>query len=111
MVPPAQSGSCGIGDAGVSVSALSIQLVLIVMSPTTTNARSMATSRLHGSWSMTFRISRSGRTTTSLIRLSTNGRASPYGSGVTRLTQCDDKRGVSSGTGTMSRRRSPASAE
>ena len=49
-------------------------------------------------------------TTTSLTRLSTSGRARPPGRGVTRPTQRLERLGESTGTGTMSRRRRPASS-
>ena len=48
--------------------------------------------------------------TTSLRSDSTSGRAMPAGTGVTRPTQWLDSRGVSSGTGTIRRRGSPATA-
>ena len=38
------------------------------------------------------------------------GAAIPFGTGVTMFTQCADRRGVSTGTGTMRRHGSPATA-
>ena len=46
--------------------------------------------------------------TTSTRSESTSGRAIEFGTGVTRPTQWLDRLGVSTGTLTMSRRRSPA---
>ena len=68
----------------------------------------MASSTGMGSWATTSATSCSGRTTTSVVRLSTKGRARPMGRGVTRFSQCDDSPGDSTGTGTISRGRSPA---
>ena len=48
--------------------------------------------------------------TTSLRSDSTSGMASPEGTGVTRPTHSDDSRGVSSGTGSSTRGRSPAAS-
>ena len=52
---------------------------------------------------------RVSRTTTSLTRLATSGRASEAGTGVTIPTQWLESRGVSTGTGMSRRRLSPAS--
>ncbi len=50
------------------------------------------------------------RTTTSLHRPSINGRAIELGIGVTRWTQYDERRGVSTGTAMSLRRRPRSSA-
>ena len=48
--------------------------------------------------------------TTSLRKDATSGLAMLAGTGVTTPTQCPESQGVSTGTGTMTRRRSPATA-
>ena len=48
--------------------------------------------------------------TTSMRSDSTSGRAIEFGTGVTSPTQWPDSLGVSTGTGTISRRRRPATA-
>ena len=50
------------------------------------------------------------RHTTSCTSESINGMAMARGTGVTRPTQCDDSRGVSTGTGKTRRGGSPATA-
>ena len=49
-------------------------------------------------------------TTVSLARLSISGRATPASTGVTRPIQSEERRGVSSGTGTFGRRRFPSTS-
>ena len=50
------------------------------------------------------------RATTSWISESISGTAVERGTGVTRLTQCEDSRGVSTGTGSIVRRGSSATS-
>ncbi len=56
------------------------------------------------------RVASSSRQTTRFLRPSASGRAMCASSGVTRWIHSDESRGVSTGTGTMIRLRSPAAA-
>ncbi|NBT21419.1 MAG: hypothetical protein EBT17_04810, partial [Actinobacteria bacterium] len=64
-------------------------------------------SRPSGGGGSTFNTDFSGSTTTLLISESMSGRAIDAGTGVTSPTHMLEMRGVSSGTFTMNRRRSP----
>ena len=109
-VPPDQLGSVGIGSAGGRPwsSALS-QRVTTWPSWMRTSAASIA-SRVLNNGPGSNSVTTGSWTTTSLISDATSGRDNATGRGVTMPTQCDESRGVRTGTGITMRRRSPAAS-
>ena len=108
---PAQSGSFGSGSLGTPSTSPSCQLVSIASSLTLPRARSTALRydvRPPSGRGISASTSRFF-TTHSFCSDSTSGIATRLGIGVTRLTQCDASRGVSTGSAAIPRCLSPAS--
>ena len=111
-VPPAHCGSLGSGSAAAPVPAASDQRVST--SPVLILVRASATARSYpmrpSGGSGTYSRMSCSRQTTSCTSESISGAAMARGTGVTRFTQCDESRGVSTGTGSTRRAGSSATA-
>ncbi len=104
-VPPAQSGSEGWASAGEAEA--SDQRVATSTEP----RKALRTASRKGIRPLVRRSATElSATVTSLRRLLTSGLATPVGSGVTSPIQCLESCGLSTGTGMIRRRRSPASS-
>jgi hypothetical protein len=106
-VPPDHSGSVAYLRKGCR-SAL-VKVVGTSLREMTPSAKLMAWRRVRFGGPSKSMVRRS-RTTTSFTRLSTSGRASEAGTGVTRPTQWLERRGVRNGTMMTWRRLRPASS-
>ncbi len=111
-LPPAQSGSVGSGSLGAPGTDADDHRVATSASRTRRSASDTASSNPIGcpGGSGTYRAMSCSWQTTSWRSDSVSGRAIDRGTGVTRPTQWLDRPGVSTGTVTITRRASPATA-
>ncbi len=109
-LPPAQSGSVGSGSLGAPGSEAEDHRVATSASRIRFRASRTASSKPVSppGGSGENAVMSCSPQTTSWRSDSTSGRASPPGTGVTRPTQRLDRLGVSTGTGTITRRGRPA---
>lgn len=108
--PPVQPGSVGSGSLGAPGQEAEDQRVSTDASPIWLSANRMAsrTPSSPSGGSGTYASMSFSLHTTSCRSDSTSGRAMEAGTGVTAPTQWLDRDGVSTGTGSSTRRRSPA---